>query len=166
METFQPSNPDFRERVHKSFQGQPMLRTIGAVLSEVGPGFCEVHLPFRKDLTQHHGYLHGGAYALLADTAGGYAAYTLLAPSDSAMTVEYKLNMLRPGQGELFIARASVIKPGKTLIIVKADLFSRQGNQEALCATSLQTIIVMKGLADNASSAPTELQSQTIEPHT
>lgn len=150
MKTFTTKNPNYAARVRDSFDRQPMLQTLGVTLADVQPGYCEIHLPLRHELTQHHGYLHGGAYALLADTVAGYAAYSLLSEHESALTVEYKLNMLRPGIGTKFIARGRVIQRGRLLCIVQADVYALHEGEEKHCVTSLQTIMVMAEMADNS----------------
>lgn len=96
---------------------------IGARLNLVEPGLVEITLPYRKDLTQQHGYLHAGIVTTIADSASGYAAYSLMPAGSEVLSVEFKINLLRPAKGESFLARAEVIKPGKTLTVVRADVF-------------------------------------------
>lgn len=121
---------------------------IGARMSRIEPGLCEIELPVRPELTQQHGYVHGGALATIADSAAGYAAFSLMDATSAPLTVEYKLNILRPGQGERMVARARVIKPGRTLTVVQADVFGVSGGEETLCVTSLQTLMRLEGKAD------------------
>ncbi len=146
---FEPRNPDFAARVRDSFDRQPFMRTIGATIALVEPGFCEIHLPYREELTQQHGYIHGGCMATLADNAAGYAAYTLMAADASPLTVEYKLNILRPGAGHTLSARGRVLKPGRTLTVVNADVFALNDGKETLCVTSIQTLMALEGKADD-----------------
>jgi len=145
---FEPRNPGFEARVRSSFGRQPMMGHIGAELVVVQPGYCEIHMPYDKALTQQHGYMHGGALATIADSAAGYAAYSLMGAADSPLTVEYKLNLLRPGVGELFIAKGRVIKPGRTLTVVNADVYGVEGGEETLCLTSIQTLMTLADTAD------------------
>jgi len=147
--TFEPRSPDYAERVRDSFARQPMMAHIGAELVALAPGYCEIALPYSRDLTQQHGYLHGGALATIADSVAGYAAFTLMAATDSPLTVEYKLNILRPGIGERFIARGRVIKPGRTLTVVNADVYAVEDGAETLCVTSLQTLMTLAGASDD-----------------
>ena len=146
---FEPRDPDFAARVRDSFGRQPFMRYIGATIAVIEPGFCEIHLPYREELTQQHGYIHGGCMATLADNAAGYAAYTLMAADASPLTVEYKLNILRPGAGHTLIARGRVLKPGRTLSVVNADVFALNAGEETLCVTSIQTLMALAGKADD-----------------
>ena len=120
--TYQASNPGFVEEVRQSFGKQTIMDLIGASLTTVEPGVVEITLPYRADLTQQHGYVHAGIVTAIADTACGYAAYTLMPPESDVLAVEFKVNLLRPAKGELFVARAEVLKPGKTLTVVRADV--------------------------------------------
>ena len=150
MTAFAPLNPNFAARVRDSFARQPMMAHLGATLAAVEPGYCEIHLPYRRALTQQHGYIHGGALATIIDSAAGYAAFSLMPADSSVLTVEYKLNILRPGEGELIIARGRVIKPGRSLSVVNADAFAVKGGAETLCVTSIHTLMAMHGKADDA----------------
>ena len=152
-----PSNPatpftapdaDFAARVRDSFGRQPAMHMIGAHISAVEPGFCEVTLPVTEKVTQQHGFVHGGVTGMIADSAAGYAAFSLMPPGSSPLTVEYKINMLNPAAGETLVARARVIKSGKTLVITQGDVFAVKDGAEKLCATMQQTLIVMRGVPD------------------
>jgi uncharacterized protein (TIGR00369 family) len=101
-------NPSFVEEIRQSFARQSVMRVIGAELGRVEPGFVEITLPYRTDLTQQHGYLHAGLVSTIADTACGYAAFSLMPPGSEVLSVEFKLNLLRPARGEHFVARAEV----------------------------------------------------------
>ena len=146
---FKPLNPDFAARVRDSFARQPMMAHIGATLAAIEPGACEIHLPYRRALTQQHGYVHGGALATIVDSAAGYAAFSLMPADASILTIEYKLNILRPGEGELMIARGRVIKPGRSLSVVNADVYAVKGGVETLCVTSIHTLMVLHGKSDD-----------------
>jgi len=121
--SYQASNPLFAEDIRKNFARQSLMALIGAELSLIEPGVIEITLPYRKDLTQQHGYLHAGIVTTIADSAVGYAAYSLMPAGSEVLSVEFKMNLLRPANGETFVARAEVIKPGKTLTVVRADVF-------------------------------------------
>jgi uncharacterized protein (TIGR00369 family) len=151
---FKPANPDFAARVRDSFGRQPFMDLIGARITGLEPGFCEITVEHRRALTQQHGFVHGGVLASIADSAAGYAAFSLMPAEASVLTVEYKLNILRPGQGEAMIARGRVIKPGRTLTVVQADVFARSGGREDQVVASLQTLMCLYGRADDASGAP------------
>ena len=141
----EPLNPAFAEEVRNSFAQQKIMSMFGARLSKVAPGLIEIELPYRDDLTQQHGYLHAGVVTTIADSACGYAAYTLMPPNSEVLSVEFKVNLLRPAKGESFLARAEVIKAGKTLTVVRADVTATSPNNEStLVATMLATIICLR----------------------
>ncbi|MGE5338744.1 MAG: PaaI family thioesterase [Gemmatimonadota bacterium] len=145
---FKPLNPSFAARVRASFNRQAAMGLIGAQLAMVEPGRVTIELPVRDDLGQQHGFVHGGIVGMIADSAGGYAAFTLMPADASVLTVEYKLNMLAPAQGERLIAVGSVLKPGRTLSIVRADVYALAGGKETLIAAMQQTLMVMHGMSD------------------
>ncbi|MFQ5937825.1 MAG: PaaI family thioesterase [Acidiferrobacterales bacterium] len=141
MAELQPSDPHYAERVRESFARQRVMTFIGAELLDVQPGYCEIHLPYRPELSQQDGYFHAGIISVVADSAGGYAGYTLMPVESRVLTVEYKLNLLAPGKGEKLIARGHVVKNGRTLVIAKADVGIIRDGQEMPCATLLETLI-------------------------
>lgn len=117
---------------------------IGAELSRVEPGLVEIKLPYRSDLAQQHGYLHAGIVATIADSACGYAAYSLMPPKAEVLSVEFKVNLLRPAKGESFLATAEVVKSGKTLTVVRADVFAMDHEERReLVATMLGTMMCL-----------------------
>jgi len=135
-------------RVQDSFSRQGLMRHLGARLIEVQPGATEIRAGRQEELTQQHGYFHAGVSAALADSACGYAAYTLMPADASVLTVEYKINLVAPADGEELIARARVIKSGRTLKICLADVFVRRGEAEVHCATMLATVMCLVGKSD------------------
>lgn len=141
----QPRNPSFAEEIKQSFSKQTIMSLIGAELSRVEPGIVEITLPYRADLTQQHGYLHAGVVTTIADSACGYAAYSLMPPKSEVLSVEFKVNLLRPAKGEVFLASAEVIKSGKTLAVVRADVFGLdQSGRRELVATMLGTMMCIQ----------------------
>lgn len=149
MATFQPNDPGYAARVRQSFARQHVMHFIGAELVDLQPGYCEIHLPYRPELSQQDGFFHAGIISTIADSAGGYAGYTLMPTDSRLLTVEYKMNLLAPARGERLVARGQVIKNGRTLVIAKADVGAIRDGEETLCATLLETLI---SLADNAGS--------------
>ena len=135
----------FAEEIKRSFAKQTIMGLIGAELSRVEPGLVEITLPYRSDLTQQHGYLHAGIVTTIADSACGYAAYSLMPPESEVLSVEFKVNLLRPAKGATFVALAEVVKAGKTLTVVRADVFGvdHEGQRE-LIATMLGTMICIR----------------------
>lgn len=141
MTKFQPSNPDFEARVRESFDAQAFMSTLGAEIISVAPGEVTIGIPFSDHLTQQDHFLHAGAVTSIADTACGYAAFTLMSAEASVLSVEFKVNLLSPAVGERFIARAQVLKPGRTLTVCRGDVFAVRDGQEKLVMTMLATMI-------------------------
>ena len=121
---------------------------IEAEMTNIRPGYCEIQVPYKRELCQQHGYFHAGVIGSLADNSGGYAGFTLMPADSSILTVEYKLNILEPGDGELLIARAQVIKPGRTLTICRPEAFVVKHGVQTRCATALMTLMALLGKPD------------------
>jgi len=119
--THTPQDPDYSQRVHASFGSQAMMRTFGIEISDLGPGWVEVEFPHNEDFTQQNGYAHAAVIAAAMDSACGYAAYSLTPPGSDVLTVEYKINLLRPGRAERYVVHAWVVKPGRTLTVCQAS---------------------------------------------
>ena len=148
MPGFEPKNPDYAQRVQSSFDRQQAMKLLGAKLARLAPGECEIELSYRPELTQQHGYFHGGIIGTIADSAGGYAAFSLMPADSSVLTVEYKMNLLAPGDGDHLIARGRVVKAGRTLVVTQIDVFVSKAGRETLCATLLETLMTMHGRPD------------------
>jgi uncharacterized protein (TIGR00369 family) len=146
---FEATDPRYAERIQASFGRQRIMDLLGAELAGVEPGYCEIRLPFKPALSQQHGYFHGGVVGTIADSAAGYASYTLMPADASVLTVEYKMNLVAPADGELLIARGFVVKPGRTLVITRADVMVSKNGEERLCATLLGTLMTMHGKSDH-----------------
>ena len=143
---FQPQDPDFAARVRGSFARQRAMDLIGARLTVVEPGYTEIALPYRAELTQQRAYVHGGILGMIADSACGYAAYSLMPATSSLVTVEYKINILAPARGDL-VARGQVLRPGRTLTVTRAEVYMADGTHVA----SMQQTLMM--LADTPDAA-------------
>ena len=139
------SDPHFAERVRVSFAKQNAMAHIHATLPVVEHGTTEIHLPHWSGIEQQHGFVHGGVVGMIADSAAGYAAMTVVPASASVLTVEYKMNLVAPADGEKLIARGKVVRPGRTLIVTQAEVFAIKDGEEKLCALMQQTIMVMHG---------------------
>ncbi len=133
---------DLRALVERMLTGQPFMALLGVRLGSVAAGRVELRLPYRRELTQHDGFFHGGVIATLADNAGGAAAYTTLSPGMGGLTVEIKVNLLAPGVGQELVARGEVVRAGKRLVICRSDVFAVRDGKESHCATCLMTLIV------------------------
>ena len=145
---FTPPDPAWETKVRDSFDRQGYMRYLDARLTRVEPGLVEIAVAFRPELTQQHGFFHAGVSSSIADTAGGYAGFSLFPARSSVLTVEFKINLIAPAQGESLRARAQVIKPGRTLAICDLKVFAISGDREVLCATGLQTLICLNEKAD------------------
>jgi uncharacterized protein (TIGR00369 family) len=131
-----------QKRIEASFAQQGLMRVIEARVAEVTPGRCVIEAPFRKTLTQQQGFLHAGVLTTLADNACGYAALSLLPAGQEVLTAELKVNFLRPARGVLAIARAEVLKPGRTLTVARAEVWMRgEDGAEVLCAAMQATLV-------------------------
>lgn len=137
-----------RERVQSSFDRQGLMAHLGARLGEVVPGRVHILLPARAEVTQQNGYFHAGATSAIADSAGGYAAFTLFPDDTSVLTVEFKMNLLSPALGERLEAVGTVLKPGRTLTVCRLDVFAVQGEERKLVAAGQQTLIQVEARPD------------------
>jgi uncharacterized protein (TIGR00369 family) len=117
------------------------MQLIGATLKRVEPSAVDINLPFREDLTQQNGFIHAGIITTVADSACGYAAYTLMPAGSEVLSVEFKVNLLRPAEAEVFVAEARVLKAGKTLTVTRCDVYGKTGEAVKLIATMLATMI-------------------------
>ncbi|MGQ9371178.1 PaaI family thioesterase [Azospirillum sp. ST 5-10] len=145
MKTFDPRDPGWEARCRASFAAQPIVRTLGVEMARLEPGFCEMRLPFRTELTQQHGFFHAGMVSMLADNAGGFAAYTLMPAGTEVLAVEFKINLMAPAKGEVMIARARVLKPGRTLTVSSIEVAMLDGGAEKDVAVMQQTCIALAG---------------------
>lgn len=141
MPDFEAQDPDYEARVRESFARQAAMRTVGARLLRVAPGEVEIELPFRQDLTQQHGYLHAGIVTAVVDSACGYAAMSLAPPGGEVLSIEFKINMLSPAVGERFVARARVVRAGRSVTVCAGDAFALKEGREKLVATMLATMM-------------------------
>ena len=133
------------DHVRESFARQKAMSLIGASLAAIEAGASEIRLPFRADLTQQKGFVHGGIIGMIADSAAGYAAYSLMPRSASLVTVEYKMNILAPARGSL-VARGKVIKAGRTLTVARAEVYAEDGTH---VASMQQTLMMLPDTSDH-----------------
>src|SRR5438046_9237571 len=136
-----PADPHFVARVRESFGRQKAMALIGASLARVDPGAVEIELPYREDITQQKGFVHGGIIGMIADTACGYAAFSLMPADCSLVTVEYKINILSAATTSL-VARGEVVKAGRTLTIARAEVYAQDRRH---VASMQQTLMILPG---------------------
>lgn len=142
-------DPEFEAKIRNSFEYQG-LKELGGELREIRLGFVEAHLPFSKYVQQQHGFFHGGMVATAADSASGYATYTVLAPDEECVSAEFKINFLQPARGSKLIARGGIIKVGRTLVIAEATVSVVRDGEEIECAIMLHTLARVKHFKSGA----------------
>jgi uncharacterized protein (TIGR00369 family) len=133
----------YESKTFESFGRQVVMQTLEAELSIQGAGIVSIRFPFQSQFTQQNGYIHAGIVATILDSACGYAAFTLMPQGADVLTVEFKVNLLRPAKGDNFVAKATVVKPGKTISVVEAALYSSEYGEEKPVATMTATIMTM-----------------------
>jgi uncharacterized protein (TIGR00369 family) len=143
-----PRDPEFAARVRGNFARQRMMETIGAQLIRVEPGAVDISLPYRAEFTQQHGYMHAGVVATILDSACGYAAYSLMPADAEVLTVEFKINLLRPAKGERLIAKGRVVRSGKTLTVCTGKALAQSADGETAVATMMATIMAIADRQD------------------
>ena|SRR5213596_3472892 len=135
------ASADVRDRIQASFDRQGLMAHLGARIAHIGPGEVHIVLASRPEVTQQHGYFHAGATSSIADSAGGYAAFTLFPEGTSVLTVEFKINLLAPAEGEQLEAVGKVVKPGRTLTVCGLEVFGVTNERRTLVAVGQQTLI-------------------------
>ena len=147
-EPYVAKDPGYAQRVRASFARQGAMTLIGALMTDLAPGYCAISVVPRPEILQQHGYVHAGIVATLVDSAGGFAGFTLFPADSSVLTVEFKLNLLAPAIGDRLVAEGFVVKPGRTLVITRGEVHADKGGQRTLVALMQQTLMVMHGKPD------------------
>jgi uncharacterized protein (TIGR00369 family) len=145
MAKFEPKNSDFDVRVRDSFNLQKVMHTLGIGIADLSPGHIVLEMAHSDALTQQHGFLHAGIVSTALDSACGYAAFSLMPADAAVLTVEFKINLLNPADGERFRFVADVVKPGRTLTICEARAYALKGQDEKLVATMTGTLMALVG---------------------
>ncbi len=148
MSRFRAPNPEFAADTRASFDRQGAMRYLGARLGVVEPGRVTIELPYRDELSQQHGFFHGGITATIADSAGGYAAFTLFPAGSAILTVEFKINLVAPADGELLVATGRVKKAGRTLTVCDLEVDVVKGGKARACAYGMQTLMCLEPRGD------------------
>ncbi|WP_085900423.1 PaaI family thioesterase [Kiloniella majae] len=160
---FEPRNPAYADLIRDSYNNTGFGKTLGAELTVIEPGYVEMELPFRPELSQHHGFFQGGVIGALADYVGGYATYTLIEENDSILTVEYKINMMAPGAGKKLIGKGTVLRAGRRVTIARMDVYALQNdNSEVHIAAAQGTFMRMENKPDVAATIA-KIQKTRIE---
>lgn len=113
---------DQSDRIRQSFALQTMMQTLGAEITALAPGTCEISAPILPGVRQQHGAGHAALTFALGDTAAGYAALSQMPEDREVMTAEIKINLLAPAIGSRLIARGRVVKSGRRLSVVTAEV--------------------------------------------
>ena len=129
-------------RVRASFDRQAMMATLGVEVTAVEPGRVEMLLRHDDRFTQQHGFLHAGAVASVLDTACGYAAYSVMPPEASVLTVTYTINLLAPAAGERFAITGEVVRAGRTLVVCRGEAFADGGQRPFAVMQATMTAVV------------------------
>ena len=140
---FVARDPDWEAKIRESFTRQGAMGLLGAQLTKVELGHVEIRLPFRPDLTQQNGFFHAGITSTVVDSAAGYAGYSLMPPNTDVLSVEFKINLLAPADGELLIATGDVLKSGRNLVITRGEVYAVKNGVTTHCATMQQTLMTM-----------------------
>lgn len=145
LTAFKPLDSRFDQRVRESFAKQQLMATLGATLDRVEPGEIDIRLPVRPEISQQHGFVHAGAIAAIADSACGYAAFSLMGADSGVLAVEFKINLLAPGAGDYLVARGRVVRAGRTLTVCQADVVAMTNGEEKQVALMQGTIMNVQG---------------------
>lgn len=140
---------DLQTHVRDSFARQGLMGHLGAEMTQIRHGFCQLRAGYGPELTQQHGFFHAGVTSALADTAGGYAALSTFTASDSVLTVDFTVNLLAPAEGDHLIAEGSVIKSGRTLTVCQLEAYTIHRGERRHVATGRQTLIRLADRSDH-----------------
>jgi uncharacterized protein (TIGR00369 family) len=135
------ASPEVQARIRAGFDRQGLMGHLGARITHIAPGRVHIVLPSRPEVTQQHGYIHAGATSAIADSAGGFAAFTLFPENTEVLTVEYKINLLAPAVGDHIEAVGTVLKSGRTLTVCRLEVFGVRDGRRSLVANGQQTLI-------------------------
>jgi uncharacterized protein (TIGR00369 family) len=140
-ERFEARFEEWEPRVRDSFARQGAMSLLGAELREVELGLCSIALVYRPELSQQHGFFHAGVTSAIADSAGGYAAFTLFPAASEVLTVEFKINLIAPANGDELLASGAVVRSGRTLTVCTVNVSVRRNGAYYPCAILQQTLM-------------------------
>ena len=143
MQNFSTNNPEYKAFVERQFNDAAFIQELGITLEGVGPGWIDSGLVLRPAHCQQDGFVHAGVIATLADHSGGMAAGTLCAAEKKVLTVEYKINLLRPGIGQRLRCRCEVLKAGNTITVSESEVFAVNDGTEKLIAKATVTLALV-----------------------
>jgi uncharacterized protein (TIGR00369 family) len=143
--SLQPANPAFEDVIRASFARQGLMRSLGAQLRSVLPGRVIIELPMGDAISQQQGMFHGGAMGAIGDSAGGYASLSLMPAGAEVVTVEYKINFVRPAKGELLRAEGQVLRAGKSVTVARVDIAAIDAGKATVVALIQATYMRVAG---------------------
>lgn len=125
------------------FDRAAFIAHLGVALVSYGEGTCETRLAVRPEHRQQDGFIHAGVQATMADHTAGGAAATLTGPDQTVLSVEFKINLLRPARGDVLVCRARVLRGGRTLSVVESEVLTPDAGGEKLVAKATVTLAVV-----------------------
>ena len=140
----QTQNPNFRRKVQEIFESAAFVEDVGIRLGEIGAGWCETTLDISPRHLQQDGFIHAGVQATMADHTAGGAGGSVIGEDEIVLSVEFKINFLRPAKGAALRCKANILKAGKTLIVVESEVFTHDGAREKLTAKATVTLAVKR----------------------
>ena len=146
-----PKSENYEQRVRDSFERQGIMHTIGATLEAIAPGEVAIRFAPQDALSQQLGFVHAGVVATVLDSACGYAAFSLMPENAGVLTIEFKISLLAPAQGDYLVATGRVKKPGRTITFAEGAIHGFTDGQPKLVATmsaSMMTILGREGVVD------------------
>jgi uncharacterized protein (TIGR00369 family) len=129
--------------IRASFEKQTLMATLNAKMIEVTAGKVTIECLWDERLSQQHGLFHAGVLTSIVDTACGYAAWSLMPEGKDVLTVEFKINFLKPAKTPKLIALGSVIQSGKTLTVCEGFVYD-ETRTKLLAKMSATMMAVMK----------------------
>jgi uncharacterized protein (TIGR00369 family) len=139
----QTQNPNFRRKVQEIFDRAAFIEEVGIKVSGIGAGWCETTLEILPKHLQQDNFVHAGVLATLADHTAGGAAGSVVREEEIVLSVEFKINLLRPATGDALRCRAQLLRAGRTLIVAESEVFARTEDQEKLVAKATVTLAVV-----------------------
>lgn len=130
------------EKIKQSFAKQGLMKTLNAQLAEVEKGRVKITCEFSEALTQQHGFFHAGVATSIVDSACGFAALTLMPENSEVLSVEFKINFMKPAKTDKLIAIGKILQSGKTLTICEGYVYD--STEEKLLAKMTATMITVK----------------------
>lgn len=137
------ANPDYRAMVEAGFASANFICDLGIQPLDCGPGWVEAALVIAPRHLQQNGFVHAGVQATLADHTAGAAAFTLVDAGQTVLSLEFKVNLLRPALCERLLCRAEVLKAGKTVTVVEAEVYALVAGEKRLFSKTMVTLAVV-----------------------